>query len=119
MQGALAGVHVLDLTEYVAGPFCGQMLADMGAEVTKIEPPMGDFWRLTNPVANNESRGFISVNRGKRSVVIDLKSDEGRAILHKAVESADVVTTSYRPGVAERLGVDYATLSKINPRIIV
>jgi formyl-CoA transferase len=118
MQGALAGVRVLDLTEYVAGPFCGQMLADMGADVTKIEPPMGDFWRLTNPVAHNESRGFISVNRGKRSVVIDLKSPEGQAIVHKAVLDADVVLASYRPGVAGRLRVDYETLSKLNPRII-
>jgi formyl-CoA transferase len=90
----------------------------MGADVTKIEPPNGDFWRLTNTVANNESRGFISVNRGKRSVVIDLKSEEGRAIVHKAVLGADVVLASYRQGVAARLGVDYETLSALNPRLI-
>ncbi len=118
MAGALAGVRVLDLTEYIAGPIAGQMLADMGAAVTKVEPPHGDFWRLTNPIAPNESRGFIGVNRGKRSVAIDLKAAEGQAIVRKAVETADVMLTSYRGGVAERLGVDYATLSRINPRLI-
>ena len=118
MRGALSGVKVLDFTEYVAGPYCGQMLADMGAEVTKIEPPMGDFWRLTNMVAADESRGFISVNRGKRSIAIDLKSQEGLAIVHRAVKDADVVLSSSRPGVAERLGVDYDSLSKLNPRLV-
>ena len=83
MRGALSGVHVLDFTEYIAGPFAGQTLADMGADVTKIEPPQGDFFRLTNPSAPNESRGFITVNRGKRSVAIDLKKPEGLAILNR------------------------------------
>lgn len=118
MAGALAGVRVLDFTEYIAGPFGGQTLADMGAAVTKIEPPQGDFWRLTNPVAHNESRGFIGVNRGKRSVVIDLKSPDGQAIVHKAIANTDVILASYRQGVAKRLGVDYETLSAINPRLI-
>ncbi len=118
MRGALSGVRVLDLTEYIAGPFAAQSLADMGAEVTKIEPPIGDFWRLTNALTPGESRGFMQVNRGKRSVVIDLKTPEGKAIVHKAVLDADVVMASYRAGVAQRLSVDYETLSAINPRII-
>ncbi|HLF77792.1 MAG TPA: CoA transferase, partial [Dehalococcoidia bacterium] len=118
MQGALSGVRVLDLTEYIAGPFAAQSLADMGAEVIKIEPPIGDFLRHTNPITPSESRGFMAVNRGKRSVVIDLKTPDGQAIMHKAVLKADVVMTSYRSGVAQRLGVDYETLSKLNPRLV-
>ncbi len=118
MAGPLDGVKVLDFTEYVAGPYGGQMLADMGALVTKFEPPMGDFWRLTNMVAADESRGFISVNRGKRSISIDLKTDAGQEIVRRAVLEADVVLSSYRPGVAKRLNVDYETLSQLNPRLI-
>jgi formyl-CoA transferase len=118
MAGPLEGVRVLDFTEYVAGPYAGQMLADMGADVVKFEPPIGDFWRLTNPLAPNESRGFISVNRGKRSIVVDLKTDAAQDIVHRAVAGADVMLSSYRPGVAKRLGVDYGTLSAINPGLI-
>ncbi len=118
MAGPLDGVKVLDFTEYVAGPYAGQMLADMGALVTKVEPPQGDFWRLTNMVAADESRGFISVNRGKRSISVDLKTDEGQEIVRRAVAQADVVLSSYRPGVAARLNVDYESLSQINPRLI-
>jgi formyl-CoA transferase len=118
MQGALSGVRVLDLTEYIAGPFGAQSLADLGADVTKIEPPIGDFLRHTNPITPGESRGFIAVNRGKRSVVIDLKTPEGQAIIHKAVLNTDVVMANYRAGVAQRLAVDYGTLSRINPRLI-
>lgn len=118
MAGALQGIKVLDLTEYVAGPFAGQMLADMGADVVKLEPPSGDQWRLTNMIAADESRNFLSVNRGKRSLVVDLKTQEGRDIAYKAVAGSDVVLSSYRPGVAERLGMDYITLSAIKPDII-
>jgi formyl-CoA transferase len=118
MAGPLSGVRVIDFTEYVAGPYAGQMLADMGADVVKFEPPIGDFWRLTNMIAADESRGFISVNRGKRSIVVDLKTDGGREVVYRAVEGADVMLSSYRPGIATRLGVDYETLSKLNPALI-
>ena len=115
---ALGGIKVLDLTEYVAGPFAGQMLADMGADVIKLEPPQGDQWRLSNMVAADESRGFLSVNRGKRSIVVDLKAEQGREIARKLALQGDVLLSSYRPGVAERLGMDYGTLSKLNPGLI-
>ncbi len=118
MQGALSGVHVLDFSEYIAGPYAGQMLADMGADVIKVEPPQGDFWRLSNMIAPTESRGFIGVNKGKRSISIDLKRDEAREIVRRAVDWADVLLHNYRPGVAERLGVGYETVSAMNPRLI-
>ncbi|HEY7268461.1 MAG TPA: CoA transferase [Dehalococcoidia bacterium] len=118
MQGALSGVHVLDFSEYIAGPYAGQMLADMGADVVKVEPPHGDFWRLSNMIAPNESRGFIGVNKGKRSISIDLKRPEAQRIIHRAVGRTDVIVANYRPGVAQRLGVDYETLSAMNPRLI-
>lgn len=118
MNGALSGVRVLDFSEYVAGPYAGEMLADMGADVIKVEPPHGDFWRHTGPVAPYESRGFIGVNRGKRSLSLNLKHPGAKEILERAVRSADVYLANYRPGVAERLGVDYPTLSAINPRLI-
>ncbi|HQW51073.1 MAG TPA: CoA transferase, partial [Tepidiformaceae bacterium] len=86
--------------------------------VIKVEPPMGDFWRHTTPVAPGESRGFMGVNKGKRGISLDLKHPSARAILERAVRSADVVLTNYRPGVAARLGVDYEALAAINPRII-
>jgi crotonobetainyl-CoA:carnitine CoA-transferase CaiB-like acyl-CoA transferase len=118
MQGALSGVRVLDFSEYIAGPYAGQMLADMGADVVKVEPPHGDFWRLSNMIAPNESRGFIGVNKGKRSISIDLKRPEAREIIRRAVLRSDALIANYRPGVAKRLGVDYETLSAINPRLI-
>ena len=118
MEGVLKGVRVLDFSEYIAGPFAGELLADLGADVIKVEPPMGDFWRHTTPVAPGESRGFMGVNKGKRGISLDLKHPSARAILERAVCSADVVLTNYRPGVAARLGVDYEALAAINPRII-
>jgi crotonobetainyl-CoA:carnitine CoA-transferase CaiB-like acyl-CoA transferase len=118
LQGVLSGVRVLDFSEYIAGPFAGQMLADLGADVTKVEPPHGDFWRHTGPVAPFESRGFMGVNKGKRSISLDLKQSGAKDVLRRAVLAADVLIANYRPGVAARLGMDYATLSAINPRLI-
>jgi formyl-CoA transferase len=118
MNGALAGVLVLDFSEYIAGPYAGQALADLGADVVKVEPPLGDFWRHTNSIAPNESRGFIGVNRGKRSISLDLKHPGSRPVLERAVRKADVLLHNYRPGVAERLGVGYEQVSALNPRLI-
>src|ERR1700675_4493841 len=111
MPGALAGIRVVDFTEYIAGPYCTMMLAGLGAAVVKVEKPEGDAWRHTAPLAPYESRGFLGVNRGKRSIALDLARPEGREIAQRLAAEADVVVTNYRPGVAERLGLDYATLS--------
>lgn len=117
-NGVFKNVKVLDFSEYIAGPLAGEMLADLGADVTKVEPPHGDFWRHTAPVAPFESRGFMGVNKGKRSISLDLKSPGAKEVLHRAVRSADVLLANYRPGVAKRLGMDFATLSEINPRLV-
>jgi len=118
MTGALANIRVADFTEYIAGPYCTMMLADMGADVVKIERPEGDAWRHTAPVAPYESRGFIGVNRGKRSIALDLARAEGLEIARRLAHGADVVVVSYRPGVAKRLGLDYETLSTEKPALI-
>jgi len=118
MPGALAGIRVVDFTEYIAGPYCTMMLADMGADVVKVEKPEGDAWRHTAPLAPYESRGFLGVNRGKRSIAIDLGRPEGREIAQRLAAGADVAVANYRPGVAQRLGLDYATLSARNPALV-
>ena len=118
MAGALDGVRVVDFTEYIAGPYCTMMLSDMGAAVTKVERPQGDAWRHTAPVAAYEGRGFLGVNRGKRSLALDLEQEEGRAIALRLAVAADVVVVNYRPGVAERLGLGFEALSAHNPRLI-
>ncbi|HEY8491767.1 MAG TPA: CoA transferase [Dehalococcoidia bacterium] len=118
MPGPLAGVKVLDFSEIIAAPFCCMLLSDMGAEVVKIEPPGGEPWRLYAPVLPAESKGYISLNRGKKGVVIDLKTEEGQAIVRRLVKDADVVVMNYRPDVPERLGLSYEQLSAVNPRLI-
>jgi crotonobetainyl-CoA:carnitine CoA-transferase CaiB-like acyl-CoA transferase len=118
MSAPLTGIKVIDFTEYIAGPYCTMMLADMGANVIKVERPQGDAWRHTAPVAPYEGRGYLGVNRGKRSIAIDLERAEAREIVRRLVADADVVTLNYRPGVAERLGLDYETLSASNPRLV-
>jgi crotonobetainyl-CoA:carnitine CoA-transferase CaiB-like acyl-CoA transferase len=110
---ALAGLRILELTQVMAGPFCGQVLADMGADVVKIEPPDGDSTRRALGAG-----AFLAVNRNKRSLVLDLKSPEHQAVLHRLVEDADVLLENYRPGVADRLGAGWETLEQINPRLI-
>jgi formyl-CoA transferase len=116
---ALQGLRVLDQTQVMAGPFCAMLLADMGADVIKIEPPGGENTRgMDLELAPGVSAPFLAVNRNKRGLVLDLKRAEGVAILKKLVASADILIENYRPGVAKRLGVGYATLSAINPRLI-
>jgi len=116
---ALDGLRVLDQTQVMAGPFCAMLLADMGADVIKIEPPGGETTRAMDlEAAPGVSAPFLAVNRNKRSLVLDLKRTEGVAVLKKLVATADVLVENYRPGVAARLGVDYDTLAAINPRLI-
>jgi len=114
----LTGIRVIDFTEYIAGPYCTMMLADMGADVIKVEKPDGDAWRHTAPIAPYESRVSLGVNRGKRSLAIDLARAEAREIVERLVAEADVVVVNYRPGVAERLALDYDTLRSRNPAVV-
>jgi crotonobetainyl-CoA:carnitine CoA-transferase CaiB-like acyl-CoA transferase len=119
--GALAGMRVLDLTQVMSGPFCTMILADLGADVIKIESPAaGDQTRKSwgYAVRGEDSRAFLSLNRNKRSVALDLKTAEGLAHLRALVRTADVVIENFRPGVAKRLGVDYETLSADQPSLI-
>lgn len=116
----LEGVRVLDLSQFLPGPFATQALADMGADVIKVEPPKGDPMRGLDPVTNNrgESPYHALVNAGKRVVLIDLKSDQGKAQFERLIKSADVLMESYRPGVMERLGFAYENLKVLNPGLI-
>ncbi len=115
---ALENITVLDLTKVLAGPYCGSILADFGANVIKIEPPTGDDSRGYGPYLNGESLYYANLNRGKRGITLNLKTEEGKKIFKELVLKADVVIENYRPGVMKRLGLDYEVLSQINPRII-
>lgn len=116
---ALAGLKVLDLTRVLAGPFATMILADMGADVIKLEMPVtGDDSRQFGPYVEGESAYFMSINRNKRSMTINLKSDEAKELFKKMVREADIVVENYRPGTMEKLGLGYDVLKEINPRII-
>lgn len=119
-KGPLAGVRVLDLSRILSGPYCSMMLADWGADVIKVEMPGdGDSTRQWGPpFVHGESAYFLAVNRNKRSIAIDLKHEEGRALLRRLVASCDVLLENFRPGTTERLGASYEELSKINPRLV-
>ena len=119
-QGALAGIRVLDLTRVLAGPLATMMLADMGAEVIKVEEPgVGDLYRASSAITKNgESVNFLSTNRNKQSLTLALDKPEGRRILEQLVATADVLVENYRPGVTDKLGIDYASLKRINPRLV-
>jgi crotonobetainyl-CoA:carnitine CoA-transferase CaiB-like acyl-CoA transferase len=117
----LSGIRVLDCSIAMAGPFAAQRLGDLGADVIKVEPTSGEWQRHAaagGATGNRINVSFLSLNRNKRSLSIDLKDPQGKAVLLEMVKTADVFLQNYRPGVAERLGVDYATLSAINPRLI-
>ncbi|WP_230280927.1 CaiB/BaiF CoA-transferase family protein [Croceicoccus sp. Ery15] len=117
----LEGIRVLDCSIAMAGPFAAQRMGDMGADVVKVEPTSGEWQRHASAggaTGNKINVSFLSLNRNKRSLAVDLKAPEGKALLIDMVKNADVFLQNYRPGVAERLGVDYATLSAINPRLI-
>ena len=115
----LAGVRVVDLTRVLAGPFCSMSLGDMGAEVIKVEEPgKGDDTRGWPPFAGGEATYFMSVNRNKKSLTLNMKAPEGQAILRRLIAKADVVIENFRPGTMERLGFGYDVLRKLNPRLI-
>jgi crotonobetainyl-CoA:carnitine CoA-transferase CaiB-like acyl-CoA transferase len=119
LAGALAGLRVIDFTQIAAGPLCTMLLGDMGAEVVKVEPPGGDIGRaLGPPFVEGESAMFMSLNRNKRSVVLDLKTEEGRRLARALVAEADVLVESFRPGVADRLGIGYEAVTRLNPRLL-
>jgi crotonobetainyl-CoA:carnitine CoA-transferase CaiB-like acyl-CoA transferase len=117
--GPLQGIRVLDFTRVLAGPSASLALADLGAEVLKVEPPRGgDETRLFPPLRENESHYFLSVNRGKKSIVVDLKNDAGVAVAKALAAKCDVLVENYLPGVMDRFGLGYDVLSAINPRLI-
>lgn len=115
----LTGIRVLDLGRFIAGPFCGVLLADLGADVIKIElPGRGDEIRYHGVLVDGESSYFVGLNRSKRSLTLDLKAEEGRAIFRRLVQEADVVLENFRPDVMRKLGLHYEALRDINPAII-
>lgn len=117
-MGALDGIRVIDASRVLAGPYCGQIFAENGAEVIKIEPPEGDLNRRFPMIVDGESTNFLCVNRGKLDCTINLKVPEGRALLHKLAASADIFIQNHLPAAAKKLGTDYETLSEINPDLI-
>jgi len=109
---------VIDLTQVMAGPFCGMLLADLGADVIKVEPPAGDSTRTMPGAVGTDSPSFNAVNRGKRSIVVNLKTAGGVEVVTRLAGSADILIENYRPGVMASLGLDYASMSVLNPRLI-
>lgn len=119
MSAPLAGVRVLEYAQYVAGPLCGVLLRDLGAEVVKVEPPAGDGYRSVMPVAPGLGRYFLPLNRGKRSVVLDLKTEDGRVRSAALVATADVVLHNYPPGRADAFGLDGDALLERHPSLVI
>ncbi len=115
---ALEGIRVLDVTQVMAGPICAMQLCDMGADVIKVEPPAGDSTRRMSGARGTDSPGFNAVNRGKRGIVLDLKTPDGREAFRRLAARADVVIENFRPGVMESFGLGYAALSEGNPGLV-
>ena len=115
----LEGIRVLDLSRLLPGPFCTMLLADMGAEVIKVEEPQkGDYNRFWPPIKKSNSGYFIGINRNKKSITLNLKNERAKEIFYKLVKNSDVVVESFRPGVTKKLGIDFDTLKDINSKII-
>src|SRR5690242_7734116 len=115
---ALSGLRVLDFTTTIAGPHCTRLLADLGADVIKVEAPEGDMMRSRMPLRNGASTSFGQLNTGKKSVVVDLKRPEGVAVARRLVESCDVLVENFRPGVMQRFGLDYLALRELKPELV-
>jgi formyl-CoA transferase len=118
MAGPLAGVRILDCTEIIAAPYGAAMLSDLGAEVIKVEPVPGEPWRLQAQFQPLESRSFMQLNRGKKGIAINLRDPRGQEAFHRLVPTADVMILNYRPDTPAKLGIDYETVSRINPGIV-
>jgi crotonobetainyl-CoA:carnitine CoA-transferase CaiB-like acyl-CoA transferase len=118
MPGPLDGVRILEFTEIVAAPFGGELLSDMGADLIKVEPPWGEPSRQYQQIVPHESRGYMSLNRGKRSLPLDLTKPQALKIVYQLIPTMDVVIINYRPDVPKKLGIDYDTLSAMNPRLV-
>jgi len=118
LPGPLDGIKIVEFTQIIAAPFGGMLLGDMGAEIIKVEPIEGEPWRLHTEFLPKESKTFIGLNRGKKSLPLDLQSQEGLEIAQKLVADADVVIINARPDVPKKLGIDYETLSQVNPKLI-
>ena len=114
----LAGIKVVEFCQVLAGPYCGMLLADMGAEVIKVEPPEGDMMRQWPPINDGYSENFASINRNKRSVVLDLKDPAHKAAARELILSADVVLENNRPGVMDRLGLGYKSFAQVKPGLV-
>ncbi len=117
-KGPFSGIRVLDLSSYVAGPYACSLLADLGADVIKIEPHAGDSLRHYPSTLDAESRAFLGTNRSKRGLALDLKDEEGLDAFMRLIETADVLVHNFRPSVPARLGIDYERLKAVNPRLI-
>lgn len=117
-MGALSGIVVLDVSQIMAGPFCAMQMADLGADVIKIEPPEGEATRHMTGARGSDSPGFNALNRGKRGIVLNLKHPAAQDVFRRLARGADVVIENYRPGVAAALGIDYARIGAENPRIV-
>jgi CoA:oxalate CoA-transferase len=117
-RAPLAGIRILDFTRVLSGPYCTALLADLGADVVKVEPPQGDEYRHIGPFRGGESALFQLVNRNKRGIVLDLKQAADLDTAQRLAQRADVVVENFRPGVAQRLGIGYAELSAVNPGLV-
>jgi crotonobetainyl-CoA:carnitine CoA-transferase CaiB-like acyl-CoA transferase len=118
MSKPLAGIRVIELANFIAGPLCGTLLADMGADVVKVEPPGGDMSRATPPIRNGESVSFTALNRNKRSLVLDLKLPDAQAVLRKLAAKSDVFLEATRPGALEKMGLGPDQLNAVYPKLI-
>ena len=118
LSGPLNGIRVLDFSMFLAGPYCTRLMADLGAEIIKVEPPGGDFLRNAPPFRNGRSAYFAHMNCGKKSIVLDLKSKIGQRAILELIHTVDVVLENFRPGVMARLGLGYTTLSALRPELV-
>ena len=117
-SGILRGVRILDCTRNIAGPVATMLAAEMGAQVIKVEPPGGDEMRQWPPFVDGESVYFVSCNRGKRSIAIDLKTDEGKSLFHRLLATADVMVENYRPGTLEKMGLGWSNVHDAHPKLV-